>query len=230
MSTTSDTNVVLAPVEELVFTGLQKQFKQVFNCPFYPLQSTGRKAMLQKIKGNPSTPTKYPFGFITMTGLGPIEDAYSVKAMVLNGTQVFKANDNKSYRATIMPVQLTCSIEFYTNSARAMLAYANTWMFAPKIGMLHFNVNYGQTSFPIQVTPSNSLSMPTREDELDAVQEYIVTGEITVRSFLSRSELLETEIAARAEIAIELTEPNELKASDSNSAFWSFNREQEPSP
>lgn len=220
----STQSVVVAPVEDIILSGLQRQFQQVFRCTFVVVQSTDKKAMLQQFRTDKTRPQTYPFGFLTITALNQVEDTYNVKALVLDGTQVFKASDNKSYRATIMPVQLQLNVEYFTNSFRDMKEFANTWMFAPKLGYLHFNVNYGRTSFPIQVTPSTSLSIPTREAELDQAQEYPVTTEITVRSFMSRSTLLETEVVTNIETSLRETDPTTFADAGGDNAFWSFTR------
>ena len=226
---TADDAVVIDPIETFIFTGLQQQFTRVFKGEFLIMQSSDKKQLLVKRRSvAEQNKRRYPFGFLIVSSINPVEDGYSTKAMVLAGNQVVKAADNLMYRAVVMPVLLSFTVEAYFNSFRSMIDFSNSWMFAPKLGLLHFNVNYGSRSYPIQVTPSTSLSVPVREAELDAPQEYLLTSDITVRGFMSRSTLMPTEIPTQLDVKLEAVSEQTLTQAETNKAFWSFNREQEP--
>lgn len=218
-------SIVLQPIEHFVLEGLQKQLSRVFKCRFLLLQSTDKKPQLEKLRGearNPSATASYPFGFMVINSLNKVEDAYNQKAMVIQGQHVFKANENKAYYATVLPIQMMVNVELYANSFTSVLKFANDWLFAPHLGTLHFNVSYGRTSYPVQVTTNTQLQIPQREAELDNVQEYLVTSDLTIRGWMSRARLAEQEIADKIEVAYNMTEPSTLAQSAGQDSFWAF--------
>lgn len=117
-----------------------------------------------------------------------------------------------------MPVELTVAVEMITNSFQKLSRMVNTWLMARSKGSLHFNVNYGRSSFSIRVTPSPSVSFPERQADNDTVQEYVLSSEVTLMSYISDISTVQTDIVRDVETTLS------LGVQGADSQFWSFNR------
>lgn len=213
-------NDELVPVEDFVYTGLEKQWTSVFGGVAAIVQSTDKKRVLQEIAGGE---LQYPYTALTIASLAEIEGRGNTKFSALHGTPISLADDKTTYRRVgFLPLELTMNVEMTTNSFQQLNRLVNTWMFARIKGTLHFNVNYGRTSFSIRVHPSGSVSFPERQADNDSVQEYVLTSELSLHSYISDTESVQTDIIH--EVQTELTLGAEPGKPASDTQFWSFKR------
>lgn len=216
-------NESLVPVEEFAFSGLEKQASKIFRCPVSWVQSTDKKRVVQG--KTPPEERSYPFLVLTLTDVAEQDTSFNSKYLALAGTPVAVGRDNNTYsRVSLLPVQCSVTVEYYTNDVRALSLFTNRWMFARKLGQLNFNIHYGKTTLAIKVQGSGSLSFPVREANPSETQEYLLSTTLVMNSYLSSEALIVSDLANQVDIAGFLaTEENMDTAADRPSAqFWSF--------
>lgn len=213
----------LVPIEDFIQAGLQRQLANLFSCTVSWVQSTDKKRVVQSQSSEGKL--AYPFLVLTMTDINDSDSSFNAKYMALNGFPVALSREGNTYsRVSFLPVQCNVAVEYYTNSAPELMRFVNKWKFAGKRGQLHFNVKYGRTTFAIRVIGSPSLSLPVREANPSETQEYLVTTQITMDSYLSSDMVtsdLATEINATAHVAADGVTAEEAVA-NASTQFWEF--------
>ena len=223
----SGINITVEPIDKFVLHGLQKKLGQLFSCTCILTQSTDRKRILSEISEKQGG-LKYPYLFVRVSTITRIVD-HATKAAVLNGSIVSTQEDGHAYRVHYLPVILTVETTYITNSAQNTQSFANDWLFARDSGQAAFNVNYGHTSFPVQISLDESVSLAERDASLDSVQEYQVTGSLSCRSWISRSYLVNQEVATKVSVEQKVGHAGAGDrrslldiAKDDQTTFWSF--------
>lgn len=214
-------NDELVPVEDFIYTGLEKQWSSVFGGVAAIVQSTDKKKVLQERMGGE---LQYPYTSFTITSIAEVEGRGNQKFAALHGTPVALSRDGSTFkRVGFLPVEVTLNAELVTNNFQQLSRLVNTWMFARIKGTLHFNVNYGRTAFSIRVQPSGTLSLPERQADNDTPQEYILTAEVALHSYISDILSVQADIVQEVEMDVALaSEPGTNLRGDVQ--FWKFEK------
>lgn len=220
----SGVNLKLDPVEKFIFSGLQERALEVFEAKSIWATSTDKTKLLQKLFGNVATgatetKVSYPYMVFTLGTLAQNETRGNLKAQLMYGLQsAIKMDDDmkRVFRAKLLPIDFTTSVEYVTNNFNDVLRYANTWMFARSNGWLRFNVQYGDAVLSIGTEMDNNLTIPQRDSDLSNVQEYTVTSSLTLQGYMSFAVLQEQQI-------VDTVQVNEaLVPKGSTTTQWSF--------
>lgn len=212
----------LVPIEDFIRTGLQKQVATLFSCSASWVQSSDKKRSIQG--QSPDGKITYPFLVLTLTDVSEQDSSFNAKYLALSGQPVALGRDGKTYtRVSFVPVQCNVAVEYYSNNAMDLDRFTNKWFFARKLGHLNFNVKFGRTTFSIQVQCSSSLSIPVREANPGETQEYVITTQLSMNSYLS-SDAVTSDVLDEIQVSVAAaTLENEAAAiNDPNAQFWSF--------
>lgn len=204
----SGINLKLDPVEKFIFSGLQERALEVFEAKSIWATSTDKTKLLQKLFGTPAsgaaeTKVTYPYMVFTLGSIAQSENRGNLKAQLMQGLQSgIKIDDDlkRVFRAKLLTVDFTVSVEYVTNSFQEVLKYSNTWMFARANGWLRFNVQYGDSVLSVGADLESTVTIPQRDSDLSNVQEYTVTSNLTLQGYMSFAVLQEQQIVDHVQV------------------------------
>ena len=217
-------NLKLDPVEKFVFSGLQERALEVFEAKSIWATSTDKTKLLQKLFGNVASgaaeiKVTYPYMVFTLGTIAQSETRGNIKSQLMQGLQsAVKLDDDSKrvFRAKLLPIDFTTSVEYVTNNFNDVLRYANTWMFARANGWLRFNVQYGDAVLSIGADLESSVTIPQRDSDLTNVQEYTVTSNLTLQGYMSFAVLQEQQVVDQIQVNLALA------PAGSTSTTWGF--------
>lgn len=220
----SGINLKLDPVEKFIFSGLQERALEVFEAKSIWATSTDKTKLIQRLFGTQasgSTETKvtYPYMVFILGTVTQSETRGSLKAQLMKGLQTAIQTDNdekRTFRVKILPIDFSVSVEYCTNNFQDVLKYANTWMFARANGWLNFNVRYGEAVLSSKADLDSSVTIPQRDSDLNNVQEYVVTSNLTLQGHMSFGVLQEQQIVDTVLVS------EALVPKGSTTTQWSF--------
>lgn len=188
----SGINKTIEPVEAFVFSGVQVKTKSVFNAPFYMVQSTDVRSVLQQLKKRANDVFLFPY----ITGrVGSIEERQDVNGFEFarNGVTV-SVEEKQAWKALLIPVTFTLECNYFAKSYREMQDFASTLMFARRRHLLNFNIVYGRTSLGNRIEVDSNLSLVERSAELEQEQMYQVPWTMRLHSWISTPNLVSQQI------------------------------------
>ena len=220
----SGINLKLDPVEKFIFSGLQERALEVFEAKSIWATSTDKTKLLQKLfgtqaSGNNELNVQYPYMVFTLGSVTQSETRGNNKSQLMKGLQAAISMDDdekRTFRVKILPIDFAVSVEYCTNSFQDVLRYTNTWMFARVNGWLSFNVRYGDSVFSAKSDLDASVTIPQRDSDLNNVQEYTVTSNLTLQGYMSFGVLQEQQIVDTVQVN------NVLSPDGSTVTQWSF--------
>ena len=219
----SGINLVVDPVEKFIFAGLQERALEVFEAKSIWATSTDKTKLLQKLFGNTAagaaeTKVTYPYMVFILSTVTQAENRGSIKVMNLHGLHsAIKTDDDmkRVFRTKLSPTDFMVNVEYVTNNFQDVLRYTNTWMFARISGFLKFNVQYGDATFSIGTDLESSLTIPQRDSDLNNVQEYVVTSNLTLQGFMSFAVLQEQQVVDKVQV-------NSALGANGTTQTWEF--------
>lgn len=219
----SGINLTVDPVEKFVFAGLQERALEVFEAKSIWATSTDKTKLLQKLFGNTAsgaaeTKVTYPYMAFTLSSVAQSEARGNIKVMNLKGLQTaIRIDDDmkRVFRAKLTPVDFSVSVEYVTNNFQDVLRYANNWMFARVNGWLRFNVRYGEAMLSVGTDMESTVSIPQRDSDLNNVQEYVVTSNLTLQGYMSFAVLQEQQV-------VDHVVPTSLLGAHGTTETWEF--------
>lgn len=223
-------NLRLDPIDVFVTDGFLQRCRQVF-CPNVVwLTSTNKMDVVQRAFGNPAAGDQdrtvgYPYMLASLQSVTLAQDRMNTLYGATRGLQtVLQTDGNNTYNVNFLPVDMSVSLEFVSDSMRAVMDYAARWMFANRNNLLAFEVNYGRTTFTVVTLFDEALQIPQRDATRGSLPEYVVTGTCTIKGFVSESVLIQAQVANKivesTTFATALGEP----ATSDNTTTWAFQK------
>lgn len=214
---------VIQPIEDLMFSGFQSRFQQVFDCPVIYTTATDKAKLIKRMFEGKEI--SYPYAFITIQSISPNTDSYNSNSLARNGLVTVSQN-NIAYRVRLIPAKFELEIEYVTNKfqgldAGSVLTFAKRWLFARKNGYLKFNINYGRLAIGISAILSNTANTPLRDNVLEAESVYTITNTLSLNGYISEPVLGTIGVIQD----IEVNEVSiDINGAVPNFQFHSFNR------
>jgi len=174
----------IRPIEDHVLEGIEQRFYETFGCLTKIVNAYEKARALETILGGRSL--KYPYMFLRIASLSPNTDSYSTNMMGRRGLQAIIADDQQqAYTANF-----TVDVEYYTDQfdlhhEKSAVAFARRWLFARRLGMLKFNVDYGRLALSVGVTMDESVTLPDRNNLVESQSHYVIPGVCTFHGYVS---------------------------------------------
>lgn len=218
----ADLNTEIEPIENFIYSGLEDQVSNVFKCTALFAQGTDKKKVFEAAVGS----VPYPRATLSINSIDEDAESFNSKALALQRVNVGLSQDGRVVKqVSVLPVLLPITLEYVTKDVRDLSLFANRLHFSRHLGSLNFNVQYGRTVFSVRVLGDGSVPLPQREAELDTVQEYIVTTNLSVRSFISSEIATEIEVISDIEVTGFVgsdERSDEATIKDPTAEFWKF--------
>lgn len=218
-------NLTLAPVEKFILDGLVGRLQKVMEAPCVVVSSDSDKAVaLQKLFGTESqgpnvNHMRTPYAFLTLQNQQVSETHWNASALARGVVAVFDGQDKKAYRVSLLPTEFTFQYEYVTTDFQQVTTAATRLMFASRRGWLKFNVSYGRVVFSVSVTLDPSVTIPTKQGEAGALQEYVLQITLTVRGFTSMPTLNEQQVVTQVALEAKAVSENGMN----ETTFWNWN-------
>lgn len=187
----------IQPIEELMFAGLLGRLTSVFGGSFIVVTADDKTRQMAKVQnGNKLT---YPYGFVSIQSYQENATGYNVQYLARNGLDII-TNDGSTYRVHVIPTRYQLEVEFVTNDYAAVSAFRKRWLFARRLGLLKFNVEYGNFNFMIDMELSPEVNTPMRANTTEVETSYSSTATITLSGYDSESRLRHTGTVQKVEV------------------------------
>lgn len=190
--------VNIPPVEDSILEGFRRQYCKVFDTKAVLTMSTDKVLTLRNQYGKKSKDETeaipFPYAFLMYQSFNEVDNRYAASVTARHGLPIGMIQDdnNRVFSVKFLPKDFVFSVEYVTNSAVQAVRYAKALDFAQRLNKLSFSVAYAKTTFDISCTIDISgIAFPTRDAELENIQEYTVTHNLTVHGYLSEASLVE---------------------------------------
>jgi len=181
--------VSLQPIEYMVFAGFQRRFQQVFNCPCAFIDQNDKTRVLERVFGRGNSLT-YPYAWFEIQNMSHNLDSYNPNYMARRGLVTRIATDSSVQTVRILPTNFEVEVTYITNQFQSIdqgsvIAFIKRWLFARRMGYLKFSIDYGLLNFNINLTNSESVAVPKRDNITEAETKYEVKTSTIIHGYTS---------------------------------------------
>lgn len=218
--------LLINPIEEAVFQGVQRRVSEVFGCPAVITTNYDKVQVLQRLRAQVPD---YPYIFLIPNVLGANPSSYVTSRLARTGLAVTLEDvTGTGYNVRLLPANFDFQLEFVTNKfmgadSDSVMAFSRRWLFARRLGYLKFNMNYGQLNVPVGITMDESVSLPSMDNKAEAEAVYTLIANFTLHGYVSEPELREMAVISEVQVTTVLRDAN---GEPSATYFVPFNEEQ----
>lgn len=223
----------IRPIEDYMLEGVEQRLYETFGAPVKVVNAYEKARALESVLGGKTL--KYPYMFARLGTLGPNPESYSTNAMGRRGMQVVIADDqNMAYTVRVLPTNFSLELEYYTdqfdlNQDRSALAFGRRWLFARRLGMLKFNIDYGRLAFSVGCTMDESITLPDRNNLVESQSHYQITGSCVFHGYVSEPMLGTQGVVNEVHTATQVSGAKAfIDKPTSTPQFWQFPVPKEP--
>lgn len=179
-----ETNV--SPIEDLVVSGVGKQFFSLFNYPILFTNSTDKKSVYaSKLAANPNL--KLPFAFASFVSDEVDTSRYSPPSLARRGVYLAPLNDHTQvFNVKLLPVITTFKLVLLAEDLVTLRKFASSWLFAAQLNELSFSITYGSADFDLRLELEPNLQYPDPPSGVDEPKEYELTSSFKVFGYMSK--------------------------------------------
>lgn len=213
--------ITVPPVEDSILEGFRRQFCKVFDVRAVLTMSTDKVLTLRnqygKLSKDETEAIPFPYAFLIYQSFNESENRYARGVSARHGIPagMIQDDNNRAFSVKFLPKDFVFSVEYLTNNATQAVRYAKALDFAQNLNKLSFSVAYAKTTFDVSCSIDvGSIAFPTKDSELENVQEYTVNHGITVHGYISEAALMEQQVYDKVAVEGKITTTGEVAFED----------------
>lgn len=172
-------------IEEMTLVAIGQRLRKVFELDTQPIEmpTTDRIQLAYRRNQLAGQELSYPIVAYSLDDVGP-GDTASPTSMLYRGVPTSIQGDTIG-QLKVIPVTVNIGVTFLDNDRIRVLRTMSRWMFARGQGLLNFRLRVDDVPIDIQVTPTDTLSAPRKDINLEVANQYELEGSLSVRTYLT---------------------------------------------
>lgn len=211
----------ILPIENFMFSGIQKRFSEVFGC--VAIWNTAFDKGVALKKTNEGEQVKTPYAWLSPTNIATNTESYNRKSLARHGVTVLHEN-GITHKAKLVPTIFDIEVEYVTDKFmgvnNTVMAFIRRWHLTAVQGHMRFGFAYGRMQFNISgITLSDAVPITPRENPTEGTTLYTVNTSMQVKGYVSEPMLIQSSTVQELYINEQLLGAD---GSVAGAEFWNF--------